>query len=92
VVRSLTTFAIFGLSASGVDILDLFVFSGAFCNSYLAMILPCLLYMRWFGIGENKLGRWTKFLLWGYMVLGSTGAGTSVGFLVYDMANRNYVS
>jgi hypothetical protein len=69
-VRSLTTFAIFGLSASGVDILDLFVFSGAFCNSYLAMILPCLLYMRWFGIGENKLARSTRLLLWSYMVLG----------------------
>jgi hypothetical protein len=70
VVRSLTTFAILGLSASGVDILDLFMFGGAFCNSYLAKILPCLLYMRWFGIGENKLGRWTKYLLWGYIVLG----------------------
>jgi hypothetical protein len=69
-VRSLTTFAIFGLSASGVDILDLFVFSGAFCNSYLAMILPCLLYMRWFAIGENKLARSTRWLLWSYMVLG----------------------
>ena len=69
-VRSVTIFAIFGLSASGVDILDLFVFSGAFCNSYLAMVLPCLLYLRWFGTGENKLARWTKWLLWSYMVFG----------------------
>ena len=48
-VRLITILVLYGICMTDVHLEDLMSLGGAFCNSYLAILLPNLLYLRWFG-------------------------------------------
>lgn len=66
IARLVNILLIFGISISGLKLLDLLNFSGSFCNSYLAIIMPSFLYMAY---RKDSLGKWSKVALWIYMIV-----------------------
>lgn len=86
-MRLITIVLLFTISISGIRILDLLNFSGALCNAYLAMIMPILLYMTWFGA---KLNKCQKMAFWAYIIIGTALTAVSVVCSVKDMVSHKH--
>jgi len=80
--RLINILLIFGISISGLKLLDLLNFSGSFCNSYLAIVMPSCLYMVYY---KSTIGTGKKVLLWFYMVIVCCCTLVSVYSSIRDM-------
>ena len=91
ILRAFLIVLLFGLSMSGINIIDLLGLTGSLCNAYLAIILPNLLFVRHF----EKKGTLTKgknCICWVYIIVGTTFCFVSVGFSIKDMIVRFLIS
>jgi NADH:ubiquinone oxidoreductase subunit 6 (subunit J) len=78
---------LFVISATNIDITDVLHFSGAVCNCYLAIIMPCLMYMKYYG---SQVSLPKRIGLWTFIILGSTFTVMSMVSSIYSIANRKY--
>lgn len=86
-LRFCTILALFVISATKLDITDILHFAGAVCNCYLAVIMPCLGYMKWFG---SEVSTCKKIGLWSFIILGSGFTCLSVFSSVWSITHRQY--
>jgi len=86
-LRFCTILALFIISATNLNITDILHFSGAVCNCYLAIIMPCLMFMKWYG---SEVSTCKKIGLWSFIVLGSAFTALSMFSSIWSITHRQY--
>lgn len=79
----------FGISLSGVNLLDFMNLSGSICNCYLAFILPVLAYITYFE-GQGLLSKRSKIIHYTIMVVGITLSLAAILFALIDMSRTHH--
>jgi len=84
--RAVLIMMIFMICMTGINLLDFMDIAGSVCNSYLAFVLPAMVYIT----HMEKKKQMSKCSKWVHIILASLGfimSGITLGFSLYKMFN-----